>query len=114
MFCLSSDLAKNARIMNSDILQMINDCCNASMTTDEDILKCYTFYTDGGAYSDSNTYFLFRLQGDGNTLHSTVKIPDDELAKKGVNIQVYMGREAEYDLNTMHPSKYKVNPSVNR
>lgn len=90
---------------------MIQDCCNEASSADEDVIKCYSFYTDGGAYSDSNTYFLYRLQGDGNTLYSTIKIPDP--SKKGVNIQVYMGREADYDVHTMYPATYRVNPAEN-
>ena len=84
MLCLSHDLKRNQFLANCDIIQMIQDCCNEASSADEDVIKCYSFYTDGGAYSDSNTYFLYRLQGDGNTLYSTIKIPDP--SKKGVNI----------------------------
>ena len=62
----------------------MRDCCTIKETEQEDFIKCYTFYTDGGAYQDSNTYFLYRLQDNGNTLHSTIKIPDTSI--KGVNI----------------------------
>jgi len=72
------------------MLELIQDCFNAGATQTEDVIDCYPFYTDGGAYQDSNTYFLYRLQGDGNTLYSTIKIPDP--SKRGVNIQVYMGK----------------------
>ena len=86
---------------------MIQQCCQAAKeySHHEDLIKCFSFYTDGGAYQDSNTYFLYRLQGDGKTLYSTIKIPDT--TKRGVNIQVYMGREAEYGSN-MYPASYRV------
>jgi hypothetical protein len=61
MLGLSPELCKNQLMAHYDILQLINDCCNASTMADEDVIKCYSFYTDGGAYSESNTYFLYRL-----------------------------------------------------
>ena len=50
------------------------------------------------------------MQGDGKTLYSTIKIPDP--SKKGVHLQVYMGREAEYT-TSWHPSNFRVDKSKN-
>lgn len=84
MFCLNYNNKRDGLAGQCDILQLMRECCNIKETQTEDFIKCYAFYTDGGAYQDSNTYFLYRLHGDGNTLHSTIKIPDT--TKKGVNI----------------------------
>ena len=84
LFCLNYNKKRDGLAAECDIVQLIQDCCTLKTTQSEEYIKCYSFYTDGGAYQDSNTYFLYRLQGDGNTLHSTVKIEDT--TEKGVNI----------------------------
>lgn len=84
LFCLNHNKKRDGLAAECDIVQLIQDCCTVKAAQSEEYIKCYSFYTDGGAYQDSNTYFLYRLQGDGNTLHSTVKIEDT--SEKGVNI----------------------------
>jgi hypothetical protein len=85
LYCINQKNKRDGLAAEVDILQLFQDCATAKEENlENEKLKSYAFYTDGGAYQDSNTYFLYRLHGDGSVLYSTIKIPDTK--KHGVNI----------------------------
>lgn len=69
-------------------------------------LHPYAFYTDGGTYNDDTKYFINNIFSRSGVCYSS-KVP------KNTNVQCYIGRRVEVEVNKALPKDHKVKGSPN-
>ena len=75
-------------------------------------LQPFVFFTDGGVCQNEFCYSMHQIFGKGDYLYSSKYLNDKEM-EKGVNIQTYLGREAQHGmLNLSEIRKVPTDPRV--